>query len=232
MERFTDCRETSLPHAPESPRRGPPTRFSDSRVRSDSVAVLKKIMKRRLSGSLVVATAVSIGLLRPTVLEATPSATHERQEIVFVDETVEGYRALLTGINTSVETVLLDGRRDGLEQIAQELSGRGVFDAVHLISHGRQAELQLGRATLTRDSLVSEYADELGVIRRSLAEGADVLIMVVTLERVFPGGKPRPLLRSSQGRMSQRPTISPAPSRGVATGSLKSSLGASRPAWW
>ena len=85
---------------------------------------------------------------------------------------------LLAGGNDGrhIELVLLDGRRDGLEQIAEALAGRSGTDAIHLITHGSQAALQLGTARLTTDSMLGAYADALSEIGLALAEGGDILI--------------------------------------------------------
>ena len=50
---------------------------------------------------------------------------------------------LLAGGNDDrqIELVLLDSRRDGIEQIAEALAGQSGADAIHLITHGSQAEL-------------------------------------------------------------------------------------------
>ncbi len=99
-----------------------------------------------------------------------------RREIVFLDTTVKDYQTLLAGIDSSAEVVLLDGQRDGVEQIAEALNGRTDIDAIHIVSHGDQARLQLGTASLTMESMVGEYADELDAIGKALTDSADILI--------------------------------------------------------
>ncbi|MBM2811232.1 MAG: hypothetical protein HW416_1991, partial [Chloroflexi bacterium] len=98
------------------------------------------------------------------------------REIVFIDPGVEDYQILLAGIEPRAEVVLLNGDRDGMEQIAEVLAGRTDIDAVHIISHGTQAELTLGTSHLTLESMNDAYADELAVIGQSLSEKADLLI--------------------------------------------------------
>ncbi|MGH8625020.1 MAG: DUF4347 domain-containing protein, partial [Gammaproteobacteria bacterium] len=107
-------------------------------------------------------------------------ATHQppagRREIVFVDTSVEDHRTLIAGIDPSAEVVLLDATRDGVEQIAEVLAGRSGIDAIHIVSHGSQAELELGTARLTPDSMSGEYADELAAIGQALTDEADILV--------------------------------------------------------
>ena len=62
------------------------------------------------------------------------------------------------------------------EQMAEILAGRTGIDAIHIISHGAQAELTMGTARLTLDSMNSLYANELAVIGQALSENADLLI--------------------------------------------------------
>ena len=107
---------------------------------------------------------------------STTTAPSDRKEIVFIDTSVEDFETLLLGINPSAEAILLDSTRDGMEQIAEILGQRADIDAVHIISHGNQAELQLGTGHLTLDSMNGKYTDEFAIIKRALTEDADFLI--------------------------------------------------------
>lgn len=99
-----------------------------------------------------------------------------RTEVVFVDPTVPNYRELLSGMDPNVEIIMLDGGRDGIEQMAGALSGRTGIDAIHLISHGSSGELQLGTGTLNAESMSGHYAGELATIQQALSEQADILV--------------------------------------------------------
>nr|MBA3964781.1 DUF4347 domain-containing protein [Nitrospirales bacterium] len=103
----------------------------------------------------------------------TPS---DRKEIVFIDTRVEDYQTLMKGIDPAAEVILLDARRDGIEQIAEALKGRSDIDAIHLIGEGTEAELHLGTAFLTNDSISDHYAALLSQIGQSLSADADLLI--------------------------------------------------------
>jgi Domain of unknown function (DUF4347) len=99
-----------------------------------------------------------------------------RQEILFLTPSIHEYQQLLDDISPDVEVILLDPARDGIEQMAEALAGRTGIDAIHIVSHGTQAELTLGTAHLTLESMNGSYADELAVIGQSLGEKADLLI--------------------------------------------------------
>jgi len=99
-----------------------------------------------------------------------------RNEIVFIDSSVEDYQTLLAGIDPSVEVVLLQSDRDGVEQIADVLSEREDVNSIHIISHGDSGTLQLGNSTLSQESMQSEHADELATIKNALSDSADILI--------------------------------------------------------
>jgi len=97
-------------------------------------------------------------------------------EIVFVDPTVPNYQELLSGMDLNIEVIMLDGSRDGIEQIAEALAGRNNIDAIHLISHGDAGMLQLGTGTLNTETMSGQYADELAIIQQALSEQADILV--------------------------------------------------------
>ena len=84
-------------------------------------------------------------------------------EIVFVDTSVENYQTLINGINNpDARVVLLDASRDGMEQIVAALGQMGRVDAIHLISHGSEGQLDLGATTLNATTMRSLYAGAAG----------------------------------------------------------------------
>ncbi|WNM63854.1 DUF4347 domain-containing protein [Candidatus Nitrospira neomarina] len=104
------------------------------------------------------------------------STSSDRKEIVFIDTRVENYQTLMDGIDPAAEVILLDARRDGIEQIAEALKDRSDIDAIHLIGEGTEAEMHLGTAFLTNDSISNHYAALLSQIGQSLSADADLLI--------------------------------------------------------
>ena len=112
--------------------------------------------------------------LAEALVDSLPSATSN--EIVFIDSAVENYQTLLKGIDPSVEVIILDATRDGVEQIAEILSGRSDIDAIHIIAHGESGKIQLGDTILDAASIAGEHADELATINNALSSQADILI--------------------------------------------------------
>ncbi|HNN41502.1 MAG TPA: cadherin-like domain-containing protein [Nitrospira sp.] len=107
---------------------------------------------------------------------ASYSPGESTTEVVFVDPTVPDYQSLVAGMGPNVEVVVLDASRDGVEQIAESLSGRTGVDAIHLITHGDEGRLNLGSGVLTRESMTGAYAEELATIKQSLSDTADILV--------------------------------------------------------
>ena len=82
-----------------------------------------------------------------------------RQEIVFVDPTVANFQTLINGIdNPNVRIVILDTNRDGLQQIADALRQQGKVDAIHLISHGAEGQVNVGSTVLSAETM-KNYAE-------------------------------------------------------------------------
>lgn len=109
------------------------------------------------------------------VLHGGPDAA-TRREIVFIDHQLTDRETLLKGLAPNAEAILLDGDRDGVEQIAEALQGRSGIDAVHILSHGEAASLQIGTATLDADTITGRYAAALAGLRTALSPDADLLI--------------------------------------------------------
>lgn len=114
----------------------------------------------------------------PVLVRAGDPALNEgRREVAFVDTAVEGYRALEAGIRAGVEIVEIDGRADGLAQMARWAQTHSAYEAVHILSHGEAGTLHLGAATLTAASLGSDVARaELAMIGRALSADGDLLL--------------------------------------------------------
>ena len=106
--------------------------------------------------------------------ELLNDAQSSRVEVIFVDSVAASIVNELDSIPGQI--YVLDANRDGVEQIAEILAGQTGIDAIHIISHGSAGQLELGNAVLDMTSLSGEHADELAVIRASLAQDADILL--------------------------------------------------------
>jgi hypothetical protein len=71
-----------------------------------------------------------------------------KHQIVFADSQVKDCESLTETANPDTEIVILKADRDGIEQIAETLKQRKNIAAVHILSHGAAASLQLGSTEL------------------------------------------------------------------------------------
>lgn len=113
----------------------------------------------------------------PDATAATqPSATSDqRHEIVFVDSNVQDYQQLAASVKPGTEVVVLDGDKDGLQQIADYLKGREGIDAIHILSHGDVGKVQLGNTWLDSAALDSR-SGVLAEIGSTLSPNGDILL--------------------------------------------------------
>ncbi|MCW6050843.1 DUF4347 domain-containing protein [Lyngbya sp. CCAP 1446/10] len=78
-----------------------------------------------------------------------------KHQIVFADSQVKDCESLTETANSDTEVVILKGDRDGIEQIAETLKQRTNIAAVHILSHGAAASLQLGTTELNLSNIES-----------------------------------------------------------------------------
>ncbi|MEG4029408.1 MULTISPECIES: DUF4347 domain-containing protein [unclassified Microcoleus] len=76
-----------------------------------------------------------------------------KHQIVFADSQVKDCESLTETVNPDTEIVILKGDRDGIEQIAETLKQRQNIAAVHILSHGAAASLQLGATELNLSNI-------------------------------------------------------------------------------
>ena len=114
--------------------------------------------------------------------EAEPQYDQSRQLIV-IDERVDDVEAFINDVfnngqaGVDFDIVRLDPNTQGIETITEALRSQGnqKYDAVHIIAHGSDAELQLGATTLDADNL-HEFQAELSSWTSGMALGADILL--------------------------------------------------------
>lgn len=105
------------------------------------------------------------------------SASYTRHEVVFIDTSLKDYQTLVDGIQPGVEIVLIDGSKDGLQQIADWASTHSGYDAIHIFSHGSEGQLNLGSTVLTDTSIKSaDVQAALAIIGQSLTAEGDLLL--------------------------------------------------------
>ena len=109
--------------------------------------------------------------------DAVPSTS----ELIVVDTSLEGYEILVADIlsssdpNRNFEIVYIDQDEDGIQKLTQVFEDRQGLDAVHLVTHGNDGELELGASTLDIDSL-NESESAISQWRFALNRDADILI--------------------------------------------------------
>ena len=106
---------------------------------------------------------------------ATGADSGARRDIMVVDTSVAGWQDLISDLAPGTETILIDGTKGGIAQLAQALEGQTGIEAIHILSHGDTGMIKLGTDTLTGDALAA-YADSLSVIGQSLSEQGDILL--------------------------------------------------------
>ncbi|MBA0198298.1 DUF4347 domain-containing protein [Pectobacterium brasiliense] len=103
--------------------------------------------------------------------------TSSRKEVAFVDTSVKDYETLVSGIKPGVEVVLIDGSRDGLQQMADWAATHTGYDAIHIFSHGSEGKVNLGTQVLTESSLKSsDVQAQLAALGAALTTEGDLLL--------------------------------------------------------
>uniref|UniRef100_A6VVW9 Autotransporter-associated beta strand repeat protein n=1 Tax=Marinomonas sp. (strain MWYL1) TaxID=400668 RepID=A6VVW9_MARMS len=115
-------------------------------------------------------------VVAPTELRAVdPAQNNGRKEVVFIEDNVADYQTLIDSIGAGVEVVLLDSTQDGLAQMALWAQSNSDYDAIHLISHGSEASVNLGALSLDSSAISSRSAD-LAQLGAALNEDGDLLL--------------------------------------------------------
>ena len=114
-----------------------------------------------------------------------------RHEVVFVDTRVDDWETLVGDIDTAsgkntLDVVLIDARRDGIDQISTALADRQAIDAIHIISHGSDGMLQLGTTQLDSTALTAR-ANQIQGWERALSSEADILLYGCDVARTADG---------------------------------------------
>src|SRR3569623_1299143 len=111
------------------------------------------------------------------VSAAEPAKDNGKKEVVFIDTSVADYQTLIDGVRPGVELELIDGAKNGLDQIAMWAETHTGYDAIHILSHGSEGQVNLGTALLDDATLQSSTVQaELAGIRHALNSGGDLLL--------------------------------------------------------
>ena len=97
------------------------------------------------------------------------------KNVLFVDARVENCDSLARGATADTEVFVLDSTRDGVEQITRILANCSDLDSLQIVSHGREARVQLGSIELCSDNLET-YSHLLQQWGKALSERGDILL--------------------------------------------------------
>ena len=107
-------------------------------------------------------------------------------QLIVIDSGVEDAEALIGEIlesrnAESFEILALDPTRDGVTQISEHLEGtNGKYNAIHIVSHGDEGQINLGDTTLSSDNLL-DYAEQMAGWADALTETLTYCFTVATL---------------------------------------------------
>ncbi len=106
-----------------------------------------------------------------------PADGGTRRDVVFIDPQSSDVMGLYGGAKPGDLVFVLDPNKDGVKQIADILAAQDLhdLDAIHIVSHGLEAEVKLGTTVLT-DGNLADHADALAAIGKALKPGGDLLI--------------------------------------------------------
>ena len=108
---------------------------------------------------------------------ADPSRNSGKTEVAFIDTSVADWMTLVQGVRAGVEVQLIDGGQSGLGQMAQWAETHSGYDAIHILGHGSEGEIRLGRDTLNTDSLSGDVVkQDLATLGQSLTSDGDLLL--------------------------------------------------------
>ncbi|MEG4362663.1 MULTISPECIES: DUF4347 domain-containing protein, partial [unclassified Microcoleus] len=107
-----------------------------------------------------------------TTSKAEPEAP---KSLVVVDTRVENYEQLIGGVKAGTEVFVLNPTREAIEQITEILVERSSIASLHIVSHGREAALEIGSTELNIDN-VETYSSQLQQWGKALSESASILL--------------------------------------------------------
>ncbi|TAG60451.1 MAG: DUF4347 domain-containing protein [Oscillatoriales cyanobacterium] len=95
--------------------------------------------------------------------------------LVVVDSRVENYEELIRGVKPGSEVLVLDPTRDAIAQITEFLGHYHSINSLHVVSHGREAAVAIGRTELNIDNLET-YSSQLQQWGKALNKPGSILL--------------------------------------------------------
>jgi hypothetical protein len=125
----------------------------------------------KTSKSTIMATNNNV-FLEKTTSTAEPEA---HKSLVVVDTRVENYEQLIGGVKAGTEVFVLDPTREAIEQITEIMGQRSSITSLHIVSHGREAAVEIGSTELNIDNLET-YSNQLQQWGKALNESGSILL--------------------------------------------------------
>ena len=118
----------------------------------------------------------------PAAESVTDVTTEQTLELVFIDGSISNLEEMIADLESenalddtrTLEIVVLDTERDGIAQVTSTLIQYDGIDGIHIVSHGRAGQVQLGSTTLSLETL-DTYRSAITAWQHSMSEQADVL---------------------------------------------------------
>ena len=114
-------------------------------------------------------------------IEVSGREVSGRTELVIIDSRAPNFQQLHNDVikaqqqGRDINVVILDAHRDGIQQISDAISQYNKLDAVHIVSHGKDGQLELGATQLNKQSL-KQRSEEIAQWQDVFTERGDVLI--------------------------------------------------------
>ncbi|MEG4580003.1 DUF4347 domain-containing protein, partial [Microcoleus sp. MON1_C5] len=106
---------------------------------------------------------------------SSTAAPDAKKSLVIVDSRVENYQQLMGGIKVGTEVFVLNPTREAIEQITEILGQRSSITSLHIVSHGREAAVEIGSTELNIDNLET-YSNHLQQWGKPLNESGSILL--------------------------------------------------------
>ncbi|MDD2863132.1 MAG: DUF4347 domain-containing protein, partial [Methylococcales bacterium] len=113
--------------------------------------------------------------------------TQTKLEFLFIDANVADKKTFINSAASNVKIVELNDKSDALTQIAAALQGVKNLNAIHIISHGSEGELDFANGTLNSTNLLT-YQSQLKKIGTSLSKDGDILLYGCDVAKGDDGG--------------------------------------------
>ncbi|WP_404309044.1 DUF4347 domain-containing protein [Neorhodopirellula lusitana] len=127
-----------------------------------------------------IAEAVQVSTPDSTMLQESESAGHSHdrivsETIVFIDAGLADADVLIEGVSDTAELVMLDAETPLLTQISDHLQKRRSVQSVHVVTHGGEGMIAVGRQRVRTETLTAN-GDMLSRWANALTAEADILI--------------------------------------------------------